>query len=116
MIHKNIKNRMDVTEKKVTRKQNIAAMHDYHYKYLGQLRKGKVHCSCPECSPKTNTTSYKSRGSVSRIPTDVPGKERVKGNRPCTSFGRHGKKNYKSSDLRKIISTEQALQEYQFCS
>ena len=43
------------TQTKVKRKLKIIHnQHDYwNYKYIGSLRKGKIHCSCPLCSKKT---------------------------------------------------------------
>ena len=37
----------------------IKEQHDYwNYKSLNQLVKGKIHCSCPMCSSKTNKNGY----------------------------------------------------------
>lgn len=39
---------------KIERKKKIIkSQHDYwHYKYEGELSKGKIHCSCPYCTMK----------------------------------------------------------------
>ncbi|MDU3181748.1 MAG: hypothetical protein E6686_10255 [Lachnospiraceae bacterium] len=40
---------------KRNRKKHIAtSAYNWQYKYDGQYIKGKIHCSCPLCSQKTN--------------------------------------------------------------
>ena len=89
------KRRNDVV--KALRKRRIA--HSYSlfaftgwYNNLHQYSKNKIHCSCPMCTAKTNTKSYKSRGPVCSM----------RGVRPTLTNKRYGKKYYKISDMRKI--------------
>lgn len=60
----------------------------------GYYRKGKIHCSCPMCSAKTNDRNNKSNG-----PVDGSGR---RGTRLAGTHRRYGRKNYKPSDMRKI--------------
>ena len=93
--------RKHVDDMAVLRKVRIVHMlNDYWvYPAYGYYRKGKIHCSCPICSAKTNATLNKSRGAVDQA-TDT---DRNKHGRrlPCTNK-RYGRKNYKSSDMRKV--------------
>jgi hypothetical protein len=42
------------------KKRIIHNINDYwHYKYEGELSKGKIHCSCKLCSSKTKDIGYK---------------------------------------------------------
>ena len=105
MIHKNRGNRRKTDYAKAIRKQEIAHdLHDYwRYPSLGYYRKGKIHCSCPMCSAKTNDRINKSNGAV-----DGSGRD---GNRMTGTHRRYGKKNWKHSDKRKIDSmADQFLQ------
>lgn len=84
----------DVT--KAIRKRNIA--HSYSlfaftgwYDNLHQYSKNKIHCSCPMCAAKTNTSILKSKGPVDRD-----------GCRPTGTNHRYGKKNYCISDKKQI--------------
>jgi len=98
MIHKNRGNRRKTDWAKAIRKQKIVHdQHDYwHYPSLGYYRKGKIHCSCPMCSAKTNDCINKSNGAVD-------GSDR-NGTRLSGTHKRYGKKNWKLSDKRKIDS------------
>ncbi len=91
--------------KKAIRKKEICK-HAYGWEYydnLHQYSKNKIHCSCSGCSPKTNDKVYKSKGPV------FPGKDyRI----PMTDK-RLGK-NWKISDIRKINSLDNKLEEYYF--
>ena len=80
---------------KARRKQKIVhELNDYwHYKYFGQYRKGKIHCSCPMCAAKTNGKINKSRGPVS---------SNRNFSRLAVTNDRYGKKHYKMSEKRKI--------------
>lgn len=85
----------DVT--KAIRKRNIA--HSYSlfafsgwYDNLHQYSKNKIHCSCPMCSVKTNTSIYKSKGPVCG----------GRGLRMPMTNKRYGKKNYCISDRKQI--------------
>ena len=85
----------DVT--KALRKRRIAQSYSLFaftgwYNNLHQYSKNKIHCSCPMCTAKTNTKSYKSRGPV----------DSMRGVRPTLTNKRYGKKYYKISDMRKI--------------
>lgn len=95
MIHKNRANRRMIAYTKARRKQRIVhELNDYwHYKYFGQYRKGKIHCSCPLCVAKTNNQINKSRGPLSQ-------NRRL--SRLSVTNSRYGKKNYKISERRKI--------------
>ena len=72
--------------KKALRKRNICreAYKWEYYNNLHQYSKNKIHCSCPICSAKTNVQSiYK-----------------------------HGRKNWKPSDIRKINKLNYSIEEY----
>lgn len=58
----------------------------------GYFRKGKIHCSCPMCTAKTNAKINKSNGPV----------DHGHGNRLSVTNHRYGKKNYSVSDMRKV--------------
>lgn len=96
MIHKNRGNRRDVTELKAERKIRICHnLNDYwRYPAKGYFRKGKIHCSCPMCSAKTNDKHNKSMGPVDEI--------YHRGSRLRGTHMRYGRKNYKLSDKRKV--------------
>ena len=64
--------------------------HTGWYNNLHQYSKNKIHCSCPDCSPKT----------------------RNKGRRKSNNYSRSI--NYKISDLRKWIDMNDQENEYQF--
>lgn len=95
MIHKNRGNRRYQTYLKAKRKERIChELNDYwRYPHFGMFRKGKIHCSCPMCSAKTNSKINKSNGPVCK------GRE----SRMAVTNKRHGRKNYKFSDLKKIV-------------
>ena len=73
----------DLSRRKALRKRRIAhEVCDWDfYDNLHQYSKNKIHCSCPSCSAKT----------------------RNKGKRGQTAHGWNPSKNYKYSDLRKLI-------------
>ena len=80
--------------KKAIRKRNIDRELDaasiYHhdwYDNLHQYSKNKIHCSCPDCSPKTNN------GDLTK--------------------GRYKGKNLKHQDLKTWERMKQSEQEYQ---
>lgn len=95
LIRRHRGNRRYTTFVKAKRKAKIVhEMNDYwHYKYFGQYRKGKIHCSCPLCAAKTNNQINKSRGPLSQ-------NRRL--SRLSVTNSRYGKKNYKISERRKI--------------
>ena len=84
---KNRGNRRKMNYTKAIRKKNISEskLRDGFYEHLGQYIKGKIHCSCLGC------TSYS--------------KTNTKG-RWCG-----GKKNYKTSDRRKVESMDNQIME-----
>lgn len=104
MIHKNRGNRHYLTEKKVRRKIRIIhELNDYwSYPAEGYLRKGKIHCSCPMCTAKTNGSINKSRGPVS---------DSRHGTRLAVTNARYGRKNYKTSDKRRVDRMQDMLKE-----
>ena len=106
MIHKNRGNRRWRDNQKAERKQTISKRihHDGWYAHFGQYRKGKIHCSCPLCSAKTNTKINRSCGPVyegDRCVSRIPGTNH-----------RYGKKNYKFSELRKLDGMFDQVSEY----
>ena len=107
MIRRHRGNRRDVAEAKARRKLRIVReQNDYwFYPHFGQYRKGKIHCSCPMCASKTNASRMKSRGAVYQPPIDEEtGFARTgrRGSRLPSTNGRFGKKNWKTSDRRKV--------------
>ena len=96
MIHKNRGNRRKQNARKALRKQRISReIFDCEmYDNLHEYDKNKVHCSCPMCKDKTNTSKDKSHG-----PTD---QSRPYSTKIPTTNDRYGKKNYKISDRKKI--------------
>lgn len=44
-------------ERKIKIAKSIGRSH--FCKIPGKLRKGKIHCSCSDCTPKTNTNGWK---------------------------------------------------------
>ena len=79
--------------KHIRRKKTIAEKlyGEGYYKCDGAYDKGKIHCSCPMCSPKTNNK----------------GKNRLK-------HGNHNpSKDWKHSDLQKIQKMENEIKEYE---
>lgn len=89
----------DVSRRKALRKRRIAreVYHTWanslgdeweYYNNLHQYSKNKIHCSCPNCSPKT----------------------RNKGRRDRKNYMRS--LNYKASDLRRQISMDDEELEY----
>lgn len=104
MIHKNRGNRRKTDWAKAIRKQEIVhEQHDYwRYPSLGYYRKGKIHCSCPMCSAKTNDCINKSNGAV----------DESRGTRLAGTHMRYGKKNWKISDRKKIDRYNQQLSDY----
>lgn len=79
---------------KYIRKRKRIGLQNYHWKWEyahdGMYSKGKVHCSCPMCSPKT----------------------RNKGKRRYKTGNYEKSLNYKHSDLQKIDSMNQEFMEY----
>lgn len=94
-MHRTSAERRHNDYKKAKRKQDIC-IHEYGWEYydnLHQYSKNKIHCSCPACSAKTNTRKSKGNGPVS---------SRYANHHFGTSNERYGKKNYKTSDKKKI--------------
>lgn len=85
-----------ISWKKALRKKHIAEDIYYngkecpYYDNLHQYSKNKIHCSCPDCSPRTNPK----------------GKKR-------DQFWGTKKDNYKISEKKKIESMEQDLNEWE---
>ena len=105
MIHHHRGNRRDTTEAKAKRKAKLVhQMGDYwFYPSFGQYRKGKIHCSCPMCSSKTNSKLNKSKGPVDQ--------QRSFSRLACTNE-RYGKKYWKHSDRQKIDKMKDQLTEF----
>lgn len=85
----------DVSKRKAFRKRRTtkevyrATNHDWeYYDNLHQYSKNKIHCSCPMCSTKT----------------------RNKGKRIKKNY--HRAINYKGSDMRKMISMDDQMEEF----
>lgn len=88
---KNYYRRMRI--KHIRRKKRLACFscrNGWGYKYDGMYSKGKIHCSCPSCSRKTNNK----------------GKNRLKPGNYYSS------KDWKHSDLQKIQEMDNQLKEY----
>ena len=104
MIHKNRGNRRKQNARKALRKARIIKEQNNYWSYISlhQLSKGKIHCSCPMCSAKTNNSYTKSKGPIDK-------------NRSCrfscTNY-RYGKKYWKPSDRKKIDSINSQKEEY----
>lgn len=60
----------------------VAVCRNWWYEHDGQYIKGKIHCSCPSCSPKTN------------------------------NHGHGAARNYTHSDLAKVESMQCKISEY----
>ena len=90
-----------------------------YYGNLHQYSKNKIYCSCPMCASKTNTSVYKSKGPVGFIydrtyhldENTTLTRRWVRTSRLPMTCGRHGKKNYKVSDLRRVTDGQQQLAE-----
>lgn len=95
------------SDTKAERKEKLAneIYPDGYHAAFGYFRKGKIHCSCPMCAAKTNGKLNKSRGPVD-------GTHR-RGSRLAVTNHRHGKKNYKPSDTRKIESMAFQLKDFE---
>lgn len=79
--------------KHIRRKKKISQRIYYYgwgYEHDGMYSKGKIHCSCPCCSPKTRNK----------------GRKRLLHGNYATSL------NYKHSDMCKILSMEDELREF----
>ena len=76
------------------RRTKIIGLKTYHWKWEyahdGMYAKGKVHCSCPMCSPKT----------------------RNKGSRRYKAGNYDKALNYKHSDMQDIISMDQQIKDF----
>lgn len=86
----------DLSRRKALRKRRIAREIYSHGSYtceyydnLHQYSKNKIHCSCPMCSAKT----------------------RNKGKRGRTAHGWNPSKNFKHSDLRKLVRLDYVEEE-----
>ena len=82
----------EISIRKARRKRRIAHMYSQTgwYDNLHQYSKNKIHCSCPMCTRKTNNK----------------GKNRLK-------HGNHySSKDWKHSDVLKILDMEQEMKEY----
>ena len=82
----------DMREKHIKRKKKLAYW--WHNPFDGMYSKGKVHCSCPMCSSKTNLKKH--------------GKYRSLGN---WSFSCGGK-CYTHQDAKRISAMDQDLEGY----
>jgi len=85
------KRRLDVTKALRKRQISTKAYGFAWYPNLHQYSKGKIHCSCPMCSAKTNGSLNKSKGPTT--------------SRKCrlaTTNNRYGKKHWNRSDRRRI--------------
>ncbi len=83
----------DVSKRKAERKRKLSRqmytwLHSDYYDNLHQYSKNKIHCSCPMCSTKT----------------------RNKGKRMKKNY--HRAINYKGSDMRKMISMDDQMEEF----
>ena len=79
--------------KHIRRKKEIAQLNfgsGWYYEFDGMYDKGKIHCSCPMCSRKTNNK----------------GKNRLKHGNYYPS------KDWKHSDLQKIQKMNDEIEEY----
>ena len=106
MIHKNRGTRRKQNYTKARRKARIIHnLNDYwSYNSLHELSKGKIHCSCPRCSEKTNGKINKSNGPID-------GKRNFC--KLAVTNERYGRKNWKTSDKRKIDNMKNQKEEYQ---
>ena len=108
MIHKNRGNRRWKNHQKAKRKwilcQSIYGnSKEYHKEQIHRYDKGKIHCSCPMCSAKTNDSINKSRG-----PLNNPRRS----SRLAGTHHRYGRKNWKRSDQRKIDNMNNQILTY----
>ena len=81
----------DVSRRKALRKRRIdrEIYPDCpYYNNLHQYSKNKIHCSCPDCSTKTKNKGRRKRGNY------------------------HRSLNYKKSDLNKMISMDNSMEEF----
>ena len=83
-------------------------LNDYWvYPSFGYYRKGKIHCSCPMCTAKTNAAINRSNGPVSET---ISGRH---GSRLSVTNRRFGKKNWSYADTKKVIAMVQELKEFE---
>lgn len=96
------KQRIRTTDIKKKRKEKIAnAIYPGGFHVVsGYLRKGKIHCSCPWCTAKTNNKINRSNGPVCAR----------RGNRLSCSNHRY-KKNWTPTDHRRIDEMRDQLKE-----
>lgn len=71
---------------------------------FGYFRKGKIHCSCPMCSGKTNSSINKSKGPTSEVRIGHI-------SRLAVTNKRYGKKSYKPSDMKKVDKLVSQMEE-----
>lgn len=96
---------ISMREKHITRKKRICrdVYKCEYYKNDGQYNKGKIHCSCPICSAKTNDKNLvKSRGPIHSSHSS----------RLATTHNRRGRKNWTVSDMRRLDELQDKLEEY----
>lgn len=95
--------RRHVDDMAANRKVRIVhELNDYwSYPAFGYYRKGKIHCSCPRCAAKTNSSLNRSLGPVDQLKAD-DGRKHAHGCRLSCTNRRYGKKAYKPSDRKKV--------------
>lgn len=75
----------------IKKKKARSAYYQWYYEHDGMYSKGKIHCSCAGCSPKTKNKKYKRRHKHANYNPSY---------------------NWKHSDLLKIQEMEYELKEY----
>lgn len=83
----------DLMWRKARRKQHLDHAVNWRpcYNNLHQYSKNKIHCSCPECSPKTRNKGYRRRHKHGNYNRAI---------------------NYKSSDLRRQLMMDDQEKEF----
>lgn len=104
------KQRIRTTDIKRKRKEKIAnAIYpDGFHVVAGYFRKGKIHCSCPMCTAKTNDKINCSKGPVSET---VLGKHKVARGTRLTGTHHRYTKNWTPTDRRRIDEMRDQLKE-----
>lgn len=106
MIHKNRGTRRKTNVAKALRKARIIKKQNnyWHYTSLHELSKGKIHCSCPICSAKTNDKNNKSHGPIDE--------NKQHSSRFSSTHCRYGRKNWKYCDRKKIDNMKDQINKY----
>ena len=83
----------DLMWRKARRKQRLDHELSYYpfYNNLHQYSKNKIHCSCPDCSPKTRNKGYRRRHKHGNYSRSI---------------------NYKMSDLRRWLMMDDQEKEF----